>query len=207
MFKSEQIDQIAAALASAQSEMDFARKDSANPFFKSSYADLASVWDVCRRVLPKNGLAVSQTLEPSEGQTISVRTTLLHKSGQWITGVCQIPMVKADPQAAGSAITYARRYSLAAICGVIADDDDAEQAMGRKPAAKAAPRKKMETMDEIPDHSKKPVDVAALAEHIKTIKTVDELKKLYNSERERFENDAASVEILGLFEARKKWLS
>lgn len=142
MFQSEQVNEIAGALASAQSEMDFARKDSANPFFKSSYADLASVWEVCRQVLPKNGLSVSQVLEPCDGQFIQVRTLLLHNSGQWISGVCKLPTVKLDPQAAGSAITYARRYSLAAIVGVIADDDDAEVAMDRnalkanKPAAK-----------------------------------------------------------------------
>jgi hypothetical protein len=131
MEMSDHINELATALSTAQAEMDFARKDSANPFFKSSYADLASVWDVCRRVLPKNGLAVSQTMEPGEG--VRVRTTLMHTSGQWISGVIVLPPVKNDPQAYGSAVTYGRRYSLSAIVGVIADDDDAESAMDRKP--------------------------------------------------------------------------
>jgi hypothetical protein len=141
MNMSAEIGELAKALAVAQAEMDFARKDSANPFFKSSYADLASVWDVCRRVLPKNGLAISQTMEPGDG--VNVRTTLMHTSGQWISGVITLPPVKNDPQAYGSAVTYGRRYSLAAIVGVIADDDDAEGAMGRTTPNKAssAPKK------------------------------------------------------------------
>lgn len=168
MFQSEQVNEIAGALASAQSEMDFARKDSANPFFKSSYADLASVWEVCRQVLPKNGLAVSQVLEPCEGQSIRVRTTLLHKSGQWVSGVCQLPMVKPDPQAAGSAITYARRYSLAAIVGVIADDDDAEGAMdrGEKRPKKTAPK---------PPASAPTIDLTAMSRDLAAITTVTKL--------------------------------
>lgn len=140
MPQSEQINELATALATAQAEMDFAKKDSANPFFKSSYADLAAVWEVCRNVLPKNGLAVAQTLE--EGDGVRVRTTLMHKSGQWIAGTCALPPVKQDPQAYGSAITYARRYSLAAIVGVIADDDDGEAAMGRDRQAEQAQKPK-----------------------------------------------------------------
>lgn len=134
---SEQINELATALSDAQAQMDFAKKGSNNPFFKSSYADLASVWDVCRQVLPKHGLAVSQTMEPGEG--VQVRTTLMHKSGQWISGVIALPPVKNDPQAYGSAVTYGRRYSLAAIVGVIADDDDGEAAMNRNGKGKAKP--------------------------------------------------------------------
>lgn len=162
MNQSESIGNLATALATAQAEMDFAKKDSSNPFFKSSYADLASVWEVCRTVLPKNGLAIIQTAEPAEAGRLRVRTTLAHKSGEWIAGVLDIPAVKNDPQAYGSAITYARRYSLAAIVGVIADDDDGEAAMGRgeskvtpKPARaaplsppRAAPQADMITSDQ-----------------------------------------------------------
>lgn len=175
-YQSEQLDQIAEALAKAQDEMDFARKDSSNPFFKSSYADLASVWDVCRQVLPKNGLAVSQSLVPGEG--INVRTLLMHKSGQWVCGVCQLPPVKNDPQAYGSAITYARRYSLAAIVGVIADDDDGECAMGRRGGEKKEePVKPAKTQTTKKPAAKADDDLKGLRELVAKAMTHCELSK------------------------------
>jgi hypothetical protein len=132
MKMSSEIKELVAALVQAQAKMDFAKKDSENPFFHSSYADLAAVWDVCRQVLPKNGFAVIQTMVPCEPGYMQVDTLLSHISGQWIMGECKLPIVKNDPQAAGSAITYARRYSLAAIVGVIATDDDGNEASGKK---------------------------------------------------------------------------
>ena len=131
---SEQINELATALAKAQGDLKGAKKDSKNPFFHSSYADLASVWDACREPLSKNGLSVVQTTDwvVGEEHCLLLLTTLLHSSGQWITGKLLIKPVKDDPQGLGSAITYARRYALSAIVGVAAEDDDAESAMGRK---------------------------------------------------------------------------
>lgn len=127
---SENIGELAGAMAKAQGEMRGAVKDADNPFFKSKYADLAAVLDACREALSKNQIAVFQTTEPdSEG--IIVVTTLAHSSGQWLRGKLRVRPQKNDPQAIGSAITYARRYSLAAIAGVAQVDDDAESAMGR----------------------------------------------------------------------------
>jgi len=131
--QSEQIGELAKALAAAQGEMDPAARSSANPFFKSKYADLAAVWDACREPLAKHDLAVIQTTEAGDPQVVTVVTTLAHSSGQWIRGALSVKPVKGDPQSLGSALTYARRYALAAICGVApeGEDDDAEAAVGR----------------------------------------------------------------------------
>lgn len=129
MEKSEQINELAAALAKAQGEMTNAIKSSDNPFYKSKYADLAEVLDTCREVLSKNGLSVAQPVGQVSDKNIEVYTILMHSSGQWISSSMNIPMTKIDPQAAGSAITYARRYSLAAMVGIAQADDDGEKAM------------------------------------------------------------------------------
>lgn len=127
-MQSEQINELATALSIAQGKITGALKDSANPFFKSKYADLASVWDACRTALSENGLAVIQTTESVSPETITVITTLAHKSGQWIRGVLTMTPKDGSPQAAGSCLTYARRYALAAIVGVAQIDDDANAA-------------------------------------------------------------------------------
>lgn len=129
MEHSEQINELAAALAKAQAEMGNAKKSSNNPYFKSKYADLAEVLDTCREALSKNCLSVVQPVGTVNDKTIEVHTMLMHSSGQWISSTMNIPMVKLDPQAAGSAITYARRYSLAAMVGIAQADDDANLSM------------------------------------------------------------------------------
>lgn len=132
--QSNEIGKLAEALAKAQAELTGAVKDSTNPFFKSKYADLESVWIACRGPLSRAGLSVSQTTSYLPDAGICVVTTLLHISGQWIQGVLPIMPIKNDPQAVGSAITYARRYALAAIVGVVQVDDDGEGAHGRAAA-------------------------------------------------------------------------
>lgn len=134
---SQEIGELAKALASAQSEMLAAAKDGINPFFKgpdkpkgSSYATLASVWDACRGPLTKNGLSVSQ-LPVSNNGTVGVVTTLMHGSGQWMRAVLFAKPDKDTPQALGSAITYVRRYALAAVVGVAPEDDDGNEASGK----------------------------------------------------------------------------
>jgi len=135
MNKSDTIGELARALIEVQKVLEGAKKDAINPFFKAKYADLSSVWDACRKPLGENGLAVTQTLDFTDGAGVVVETTLLHSSGEWISGRLCVTPVKNDPQGIGSAITYARRYSLAAIVGICPEDDDAEQAMDReKPA-------------------------------------------------------------------------
>ena len=143
MEKSETIGELAKALAMVQGKIGGAKKDATNPFFKMSYATLASVWDACRELLSSNGLSVVQTFTPDNGEIV-IDTTLLHSSGEWITGSLSITPTRNDPQGAGSAITYGRRYALAAIVGISPEDDDAEGATQREPAktTKKAPPKK-----------------------------------------------------------------
>lgn len=133
MQTSEQINEFAAALAKAQGQIQGAVKDSTNPAFKSRYADLASVWDACRVALSLNGLAVVQGPALAD-RGVSVTTRLLHSSGQWAESTLILPMDKATAQGAGSAITYARRYALAAMVGVAPDDDDDGNAASQQPA-------------------------------------------------------------------------
>lgn len=130
MNQSNSIAALAAALAKAQAEMSGAAKDSANPYFKSKYADLESVWSACRKPLTDNGLSVIQTSQPTKHGLMLV-TTLAHSSGEWIRGYMPILAKDATAQSQGSGITYARRYALAAIVGVYQTDDDAEAAQGR----------------------------------------------------------------------------
>lgn len=138
--RSESIAQLAAALAAAQGEMTGARKDSANPYYKSKYADLASVIEAIRGPLAKNGLAYMQ-FPRAVPDGIEVETVLCHSSGEWVSETLRLPAVSTyerkdgsiaerfDSQTCGSAITYARRYGLQSITGVAAEDDDGHAAM------------------------------------------------------------------------------
>jgi len=132
MQKSENINELAAALSKLQGALIPVKKDSENPFYKHKYADLSSVWDACHKLLAENGLAVAQGSRTEEDEVILV-TTLMHTSGQWIEGEYLLNPIKDDPQGLGSAMTYARRYTLSAMLGITAEDedDDAEVASGR----------------------------------------------------------------------------
>ena len=124
-WKSPQLDQLAAALAKAQSEMEGAKKESTNPFFKSSYADLHAVIKSSFPYLSKNGLSVSQGNEVIKG-AVCVTTTLMHASGQWMRSKIKLPLAKVDAQGVGAAVTYGRRYGLSAMVGIAQYDDDAQ---------------------------------------------------------------------------------
>lgn len=123
MTHSEGLNELAAALAKAQAEMRGAIKDGTNPHFHSEYATLASVWDACRGPLTAHGLSVVQ-VPSAEGPVVSMVTMLMHESGQWLSGALTMTAVQNTPQGIGSAITYARRYGLAALVGVAPDEDD-----------------------------------------------------------------------------------
>lgn len=123
MKSSEQINELAAALAKAQGKMIHASKDRTNPHFGSKYADLASVLDACREPLAENNLAVLQLPSKEDGAWV-LNTRLTHASGQWIESQCPILSMKADAQGFGSGLTYSRRYGLSAMVGIAQDDDD-----------------------------------------------------------------------------------
>src|SRR5262245_49129398 len=114
--KSDSIGKLAAALAKAQHQMRSAVKDSTNPHFKSKYADLASIWEACREALAANELSVTQ-IPTSEAETgiVGITTILMHSSGEWIGGEATARPADLKPQSVGSAITYLRRYGLAAV--------------------------------------------------------------------------------------------
>ena len=142
MNKSESIAALAAALAKAQAEMSNAIKSSENPHFKSRYADLAEVLNTVRPVMAKHGIAVLQMPSFAAG-VASVETMMMHSSGEWISNTCSAPVSKQDAQGVGSAITYLRRYSLAAFAGIAQEDDDANAAVGQRQApATAKPAEK-----------------------------------------------------------------
>ena len=137
MNKSESITNLAKALNSFQSKITAVKKDAINPFYKSKYATLDTIWESIRKPLSENGLSVTQTMGILQGTPIMalLETTLYHTSGEWISGTQLVNPIKDDPQSLGSAISYARRYSLSAILGIVADEDD-DGNIATKPKAK-----------------------------------------------------------------------
>lgn len=127
MLQSETLTDLSAALVKAQATLKAAPYNRTNPHFKNKYADLASVLDTIRKPLADQGLSITQTTE-MRGGTFCLVTTLRHSSGQWVASEYPLPQT-ARPQELGSALTYARRYSLSALACIAADeDDDAEGA-------------------------------------------------------------------------------
>lgn len=127
------MNELAKSLVKAQAAMNHAAKDSKNPHFKSAYSSLASVIDAVRPALSSNGLAFVQKLHTAEGG-IAVETVLIHESGQEMScGTLFIPATKHDAQGYGSAISYAKRYSLQAALGIASEDDDGQAAVKAPP--------------------------------------------------------------------------
>ena len=139
MQQSESIANLTLALSIVQGKLTYAKKDSANPFFKSKYADLESVWDACRSLLADNGLAILQFpgIYSELDKSMSLTTIISHKSGEWISQEMSVPVTKPDSQGCGSCLSYMRRYSLAAVVGVVQADDDGNAASSPKPVVKA----------------------------------------------------------------------
>ena len=130
---------LARALAKAQGAMAAASKDRVNPHFKSSYATLASVWDACREPLSSNGLAVVQCVTAADKATVTIETRLLHEGGESVVSSLTMPVSQPTAQGIGSAITYARRYALAALVGVAPDDDDDGNEASKPPRREPPP--------------------------------------------------------------------
>ena len=126
MDKSETIASLAKALSLAQGEMKPAAMNATNPFLKNRYADLGSIIEAARPVMTKNGLTFTQLVYRDE-TGIGVETVLMHASGEWISSRLSVEVGeergKSTAQVAGSVITYLRRYALAAILGIYADED------------------------------------------------------------------------------------
>lgn len=134
MDKSDSIKELASALAKAQPAIEGATKDKNNPAFRSKYADLSSVTEAIAEPLKIHGLSYVQVSHDRENAA-AIETILLHSSGEWLSaGIVAVPVTKHDAHGYGSALTYARRYSLSAAFGVVPEDDDGNA------AAKSAPR-------------------------------------------------------------------
>ena len=145
-MQSETIGAIAAALAKAQGAIKPAPMDRDNPFFKSRYATLTSLWESARAALSANGLSVVQTTDFAESGDLVLVTTLMHSSGEWVGSAYPVRAKDNTPQALGSALTYARRYAFGALVGLTSDDDDdgntangAQQPAHRTPAQNVPP--------------------------------------------------------------------
>lgn len=126
--QSESIAALSKALTQVQGSVEGAVKGKVNPAFKSKYADLTSVWEACREPLVMNGLSVVQFPGEMIDNRMTLTTQLSHESGEWMRCTLSIPLTKADAQGYGSAVTYARRYALAAVVGVCPEDDDGNAA-------------------------------------------------------------------------------
>jgi len=165
------IGKLAVALAKAQDEIVQPRKSDDNPFFKSKYAGLDTVWEAARKVLSKHGIAVFQSagfqISDLKGRTmglITVSTTVVHgETGEWITNVLRVTSENVGPQAIGSAVTYARRYSIQPLLMLTpeGDDDDANKAEG-KGAAQEEDRPSPEEVADVTKRVKDAADVPAL---------------------------------------------
>jgi hypothetical protein len=138
-WSSLEIDKLATALAKAQGEIGDAELDSTNPHFRSDYATLTSCWHAVREPLSKHSLAIAQ-LTRLEGDTVLLDTVLMHSSGQWVRSTYPVKPDKPTAQGYGSALSYAKRYSLCSVCGIApAGEDDDGNAASPAPL-RAAPR-------------------------------------------------------------------
>ena len=138
-YQSESITELAKALLNVQRTVQPVIKDAENPFTKSWYASLNSVMDACRDALIQSGIWLCRYPVPVEQpNSLGLVTKLTHaESGQWQSSLAVVPLPKADPQGMGSAMTYARRYALTAMLGMVTEDDDGEGARtGRKSASR-----------------------------------------------------------------------
>jgi hypothetical protein len=149
---------IAAALVKAQQAFGPALKTSSNPHFKSRYADLAACVEAVMDGLNSNGIALIQKTHQCDSG-VMVETVFVHESGETLSnGVLHVPASKQDPQGYGSALTYARRYSLMAACGIAPEDDDGNAASRKPPQA---------------------FNLQAAQKDVAAAKTVDELGKVW----------------------------
>jgi len=174
-MRSESTKEIATALSTFQGKITAVKKDAVNPFYKSKYATLDTIWETIRKPLSENGLSVAQTMNVFGDKSL-LETTLYHTSGEWISGIQLVNPVKDDPQSLGSAISYARRYSLSALLGIVADEDDdgnvATKPETRPKVESKAPEKTVSPTAETPEKNEPSI-------------TPPQTKKIYASVKEK----------------------
>lgn len=175
---SESLGKISAALLAAQKAITFASKDATNPHFKNKYADLPAVIDAIKPALNSADITFIQSASPSDDGKLHLATRLQHVSGEWIEDTLVMPLPKQDPQGYGSAMTYARRYALAAITGLYQDDDDGNSGsgVGEKPKASQPSRPAPARTADLPEA---PADMA-IVEQMNAASTVPDLVAIMN---------------------------
>lgn len=164
-WQSDQISELVAALVKAQLKMVPASKDHINPYFKSKYADLPSCWEAvaCFR---EEGVAITQSPMDGPDGFIVLDTQLSHLSGQWMRSRIKIRVAKDDPQGYGSAITYARRYALGSMTGLVTEEDDDGNAASHSPQYRAQQKQTAQSkIAELRQEMNKPEPQAASTEH------------------------------------------
>ncbi len=174
MKTSEKFANVLAAFVLAQQRVGVAIKTAENSHLKSRYADLGAVWDAVTDALRENALAVMQMPVGDSAGRLRLETVLVHTSGEWVSSEIDMPLTKQDPQAYGSAMTYARRYGLAALMGVTQDDEDGERATASANEERA--------LD--------------LVEAMKTCETLAELQEEYLSATRELKGDKNAVAII-----------
>lgn len=194
--QSDSIAKLTAALVQVQATVEGATKGRTNPAFKSKYADLSSVWEACREQLVTNGLTVVQFPGEMVDNRMTMTTQLSHESGEWMRGTLSIPLSKVDAQGYGSAVTYARRYALAAVVGVCPEDDDGNAASQRPPQQQAAPRHDPPVPALITDDQRQQLMTLATAKGIDA-RTICEVGKI----------DAIAKMPANRFEQAKAWIA
>jgi hypothetical protein len=201
MKHSTSIIKLTAALVKAQAEIKHSVKDGKNPHFRTEYSTLASVIDACKSALNKNGIAVIQSPMHCESG-ILLETALVHESGEWVSSELYIP-VSGNAQQYGSAMTYARRYSLASMAMVAPDDDDANEAatVYKKPAI----IEKQKTMSAGWTMNEKKAKITAMPDEVKecirnnpkTFQNIGDVVKFYDA------HDWEPAKILASFQGEK----
>lgn len=203
MQKSESIKELASALTKAQGEMPAVKFNSTNPFLKNKYADLGAIIAAAKPVLAKHGLAVSQ-LSTSDDDRIGVETVLMHQSGEFISSRLTMEIAdekgKSSAQVAGSIITYLRRYALASILGMYADEDGDGNAPEQ---AKPNRRRTATPRPDEPDRPLTPNEIASAVQDTRSTReqiqaelpelTLEEACKATDSNGKLYMNNTARV--------------
>lgn len=189
MIKSDEIKQLATALLEVQKNLPALKKTADNPFYKSKYSPLDEILPKALAVLSTNGIALVQTVGTAETGDTTLTTTLLHTSGEWLSDTQPLLLAKADPQGQGSAITYARRYALMSMLGLVAEgeDDDANIASGVVHGESGLRIEHSSAFKDIEARIKATTDFASLSE------LSDEIRKTPMSYSEKKDLNAAVV--------------
>jgi hypothetical protein len=189
------------ALSAFQGDVTPPKKSSANPHFKSKFADLAEVLEAVRAPMAKHGLSLLQMPVGSCDGVVRLVTIVGHKSGQWLKGKLDMPLSQKTPQGVGSTISYARRYCAMAALGIAAEDDDGESAEGRgrgQGAAKAGPSSPATTQQRdtgtapASASADVPLVVATLVDEAAKLQEFGQLADFYVYARERLSNASAT---------------